>query len=102
MEEIFKIVQELEKHRDLPQFIFFSPIRHLSTLQVREEVKTFIKNNPEKKEIDFILDSVGGSADHAYKIIRTLRDSFEAVNIVVPFWAKSAATLLALGGSTIR
>lgn len=33
--------------------------------------------------------------------MRTLREHFHRVNIIVPFWAKSAATLCALGGSTI-
>ncbi len=34
-------------------------------------------------------------------MIRTLRENFDEVNIIIPFWAKSAATLLALGGSSI-
>lgn len=96
-----KLVQKIEQVRQLPQFIFINSIRHSSVIKVREEIITFLENNSEVKEIDFILESPGGSADHAYVIIRTLRENFEKVNIVVPFWAKSAATLLALGGSTI-
>lgn len=101
MEDLLKLIQKIEKIRGIPQFIFVDGIRHHSALKVRKEVCVFRKENPLIKEIDFILESPGGSADHAYIIIRTLRENFDKVNIVVPFWAKSAATLLALGGSTI-
>lgn len=48
-----------------------------------------------------IIQSPGGLADDAYRIIRTLRKNFETVNIIVPFWAKSASTLLSFGGTKI-
>ncbi|OGD63609.1 hypothetical protein A2160_01970 [Candidatus Beckwithbacteria bacterium RBG_13_42_9] len=101
MEQLFKVVKELEGIRGLPQFIFIAGIRHKSMLSVRQEIQKFTKKNPDKKEIDFILESPGGNADYAYVLIRTLREHFEKVNIIVAFWAKSAATLSALGGSTI-
>lgn len=102
MDKIFEIVRKLEEIRKKPQFIFIDSIYPIPTLKVREKVLLFIKENPKADEIDFILESSGGLADDAYRIIRTLRKNFKkGVNIVIPFWAKSAATLLALGGSTI-
>lgn len=98
---VLEIVSKLEEIRKLPQFIFIDNISPYSTHEVRMEVLHFVKVNPGEKEIDFILESPGGSADDAYRIIRTLRNHFEKVNIIIPFWAKSAATLLTLGGSTI-
>lgn len=95
------LVEELGKLRKLPQLVFFSPIYPEFWEKLRGEISKYKKETPEVKEIDFILDSAGGSADDAYRIIRTLRNNFEKVNVVVPLWAKSAATLLSLGASEI-
>lgn len=102
MEKLIEIIAELEQLRDgVPQLLFNAPIVPRSMIATREDVLKFKKKNKEVREIDFILNSPGGSADDAYRIIRMLRNNFETVNIIVPFWAKSAATLLALGGSKI-
>lgn len=77
----------------------FDEISGESYLKITELVKTVEK--PEEKEIDVIIHSSGGLADYAYRIIKRLRITFKAVNIIVPLWAKSAATLLSLGGSQI-
>lgn len=52
-------------------------------------------------EIDVILHSVGGSPDDAYRLIRSFREHYKIVNVIIPFWAKSAATLFALGATRI-
>jgi hypothetical protein len=51
--------------------------------------------------LDLWLDSPGGDAHAAYKLAIYLREKFETVHVVVPEYAKSAATLLALVGSEI-
>jgi len=85
----------------VPQFLFCDSVSPLSTFKVREKILQYKKQGKNCKEIDVIVNSPGGLADDAYKIIRTLRHNFTTVNIIVPFWAKSAATLLSLGGSRI-
>ncbi|GEP95534.1 SDH family Clp fold serine proteinase [Chitinophaga cymbidii] len=102
MEQIKKMVSLLSRVRGgIPQLIFYCPIHPGSFLQVRKAVIDLKKKSPEVEEIDVIVHSPGGMPDDAYRIIRTLRSNFKVVNIVVPFWAKSAATLMALGGSII-
>lgn len=61
----------------------------------------FRKLDKETQEIDVIINSGGGSPEEAYRSIRTFRNNFETVNVIIPYWAKSAATLFALGGSQI-
>lgn len=51
--------------------------------------------------LDVLLDSSGGSADAAYQFITFLRRRCKTLRIFVPDWAKSAATLLALGADEI-
>lgn len=102
MENIREILLKLCKIRNgIPQLVFIHQIYPVSYFELRSCIIKFKKENPDCKEIDFILQSMGGYADDAYRIIRTLRKSFETVNVIIPQWAKSAATLLSLGGSVI-
>ena len=102
MEIIKPIIQELGKIRvGIPQYFFCNEIDGNGYVKVRKDTLEYKLKNPSSTEIDFILNSPGGSPDHAYRIIRTLRHHFETVNVIVPFWAKSAATLLSLGASKI-
>lgn len=101
LDSVKDLVLLLEKERNIPQFLYIGPIAHRQVSVVRKSVLAFKKQNKGIDEIDLILQSPGGIPDDAYRIIRTFRKSFKDVNIIIPFWAKSAATLLALGGSTI-
>jgi len=101
MELLFKLIEELSVLRQIPQLLYYDAIYPNAWIALREEILAFKRKSPDTKEIDFVLNSPGGSPDDAYRVIRTLRENFEKVNIVIPFWAKSGATLLSLGGSTI-
>lgn len=102
MQAIIKIVKDLSRIRKgIPQLIFYSAIHPGSFLEVRKQVMEYKKKSPGTDEMDVVVQSGGGMPDDAYRIIRTLRNNFKTVNIIVPFWAKSAATLMALGGSKI-
>jgi len=100
-DDALSIVRELGKVRKITQYLFASDIDAASSISLRKNILEFKRKNPQVNEIDFILESNGGQAPFSYRIIRTLRKNFEKVNIVVAFWAKSAATLLAFGGTTI-
>ncbi|MEZ4993533.1 MAG: hypothetical protein R2824_24130 [Saprospiraceae bacterium] len=104
LQELHSLICELgELRKGIPQFLFKDQIFRAQLVEFREKILNFRKasSNHEVEEIDFILQSPGGEPDKAFKIIRTLRNNFKVVNIIVPYWAKSAATLLALGGNTI-
>ena len=98
MNELLKYVEELGEIRKIPQFLYCNDTIFPCWVQLKDQIVLFKSSSPDIKEIDFILNSSGGTADDAYRIIRTLKQNFETVNIVIPFWAKSAATLLSLGG----
>ena len=101
MDEIINHIKKLAKVRNKPQFLFIDAINPETVIQVREKIQKLKQTNQQIEDIDFIINSPGGGADDAYRIIRTLRKSFKNVDIIVPFWAKSAATLLCIGGSQI-
>ncbi len=96
--EILKELTALEKLRgDVPTYIYFGMIGGSNLVKTRK----YLMQAPEKPEIDIILHSGGGSASDAYRLIRTFRDKYKIVNIIVPFWAKSAATLFAFGANRL-
>jgi len=61
----------------------------------------YCTDDAKQPRVDLWLDSPGGDAHAAYKLALYLRSRFEHVHVVIPDYAKSAATLLALVGESI-
>lgn len=68
--------------------------------KIMEEVKK-ITSKQEDTIIDIILSSGGGNIYAAYKIVKILRDKCSELNIAIPLYAKSAATLISLAANKI-
>jgi ClpP class serine protease len=51
--------------------------------------------------LDLILETPGGSAEVAEDIVRILREKYSDMAVIVPGWAKSAGTILAMAGDEI-
>ena len=52
-------------------------------------------------KIDLIIETPGGSGEVAEDIVRLLRDKYDEVGIIIPGWAKSAGTIIAMSGDEI-
>ena len=52
-------------------------------------------------KITLLLESPGGSPDHAYRLLNILRRHCKELEVVVVGWSKSAATFLCLGADKI-
>lgn len=75
---------------------------HLGRLvPVRRAIEDMIKEPRESVEVDVWLESPGGDAHMAYKLALMLGAAAGKVRVVVPDYAKSAATLLTLAGHEI-
>jgi hypothetical protein len=57
--------------------------------------------NLNKKKIDIILETPGGSGEIAEDIVRLLHDKYEEVGIIIPGYAKSAGTIIAMAADEI-
>jgi hypothetical protein len=68
---------------------------------LRRQIEDEIKEPRESVEIDVWLESPGGDAHVAYKLALMLRAAAAKIRVVVPDYAKSAATLLAVAGDEI-
>jgi len=53
------------------------------------------------ERIDLLLETPGGSGEVAEDIVRKLHDQYKEVGIIVPGWAKSAGTIVAMAGDEI-
>jgi len=60
-----------------------------------------ILRESDKKQIDFYIETPGGSGEAAEEIAKFLRKKFDEVNFIIAGEAKSAGTILALSGDNI-
>lgn len=58
-------------------------------------------SNLHGKKIDVILETPGGSGEVAEDIVHLLHGKYDEVGIIVPGWAKSAGTIMAMAGDEI-
>jgi hypothetical protein len=68
---------------------------------VRKALWVARKEMPENTPVALLLDSSGGYSQSAYQMATLIRRHCGEFTVIVPRYAKSAATLLALGASTI-
>ena len=53
------------------------------------------------EKLDVVLESGGGSIDSAYKVLKLLKMYADKITVIVPFYAKSAASLIAIGADEL-
>ncbi|HAT1879423.1 TPA: Clp protease ClpP [Legionella pneumophila subsp. pneumophila] len=58
-------------------------------------------HNLKGDKLDLIIETPGGSGEVSEDIVRLLRKRFEEVSIIVPGYAKSAGTIIAMSGDEI-
>ena len=68
---------------------------------VRRQIEDLVQLPRKRVTVDVWLESPGGNAHSAYKLALLLKHVAGHVRVVIPDYAKSAATLLALAGNEI-
>ncbi|MFH1509536.1 MAG: ATP-dependent Clp protease proteolytic subunit [Candidatus Nealsonbacteria bacterium] len=58
-------------------------------------------SNLKGKKIDLIIETPGGSGEVAEDIVKLLHNKYDEVGIIIPGWAKSAGTIIAMSGNEI-
>ncbi len=85
----------LERH-----FLFYKgDISKNNMLRVLREISTISIGSA--CELDLVIISPGGDAHAAFQLVKILRERCQKLRTIVPLYAKSAATLLALGSDEI-
>jgi hypothetical protein len=96
MEKLLKLLSKLQRE-GVPLYVLIDGISPQAWIKVEKALNAVT----EGEEIDVVIVSGGGTADESYKMIRAFRQKYKTVNVIVPFWAKSAATLFSFGASRI-
>lgn len=98
------LIREIEKDRPATLLCY---VGHLQAQVDRSDILGFVDllhNVPQGQPIDLLLHTPGGDVDAAEKLIGMVRkkvgDDGE-LRVIVPDFAKSAGTLMALGANTI-
>ena len=96
-ENIIKIVKKIVDHRGNPLLV-------LDLKYIDDDISFLVYDllaGKSFENLDVILQTPGGNIGAAFRIIKFLRSSAKNVNIIVPYFAKSAGTLICLGANKI-
>jgi len=101
-----KIYEKIEEKRGRPLISYFTSIRPNASSQMASDVisefaKQITELSKDTTEVDILIVSNGGDPTVAWRIVSMLRERFEKINVLIPYAAYSAATLLALGADEI-
>ena len=81
--------------------VWMDDIEAPALIRIRRDIEDAALPPPEQVEVDVWIESGGGDANTAYKLALILRSVASRIRVVVPDYAKSAATLLTLVGDEI-
>ena len=95
-----EFIKEIERIRESKLVVFYS----INPLELRDFENIFecVKTIGKQEKLDLYIVSHGGFANPAYKIARLFQNySEKRFSVLVPYYAKSAATILSLGADEI-
>ncbi|MHB8075180.1 SDH family Clp fold serine proteinase [Desulfosporosinus fructosivorans] len=98
-EERVNLIERLEQLRNSKVLVYFSYTPLDDTILV--PLYKQLKDIGHTKKIDLILHSYGGAVDTPYKVVTLIREFCEEFSVIVPFVAKSAASMLVLGADEV-
>lgn len=105
-EDRVSLYKELEEKRDRPLIVYITSFRENAPGQMASDVisefaRQVLSIPDEKKDVDLLIVSNGGDPTVAWRCITFLRERFESINVLLPYTAYSAATLMAMGADCI-
>jgi len=103
-----KLIKDLEKKRGNKVIVYFTGDRHPFGSRIAEDaVRPLYEHlmnldfDERGKVIDLFLYSRGGDVSVPWRIASMVREFCEEFNVLIPYKAQSAATLLSLGADNI-
>lgn len=93
------IIAEIEKLRNARLIVFFCVSSITGSVAYR--FNKIIRKVGDVENLDIFIESGGGNIDATAKIVKILRTYCKKLGVIIPFYAKSAASLLALHADEI-
>jgi len=94
------LILDIEALTGRPLVVFYSQLNQQIGHHDPDDIAEIIQA-VDGKSADIFVQTPGGSADACEKIISVLRKKFDDYRVIVPSWAKSAGTVIALSSSKI-
>ena len=99
VKEVRKLIKKIGEKRNSTVLVFFC-IGSIDSYKAYEMLN-IIRNEHNLEDLDLILESGGGQIDAAAKIAHLCKDFSKKFSVFVPYYAKSAATLIALNADEL-
>lgn len=98
-DERVSLIERLEQLRNSKILVYFSytPLDDAIIVPLYKQLKEI----GHTKKIDLVLHSYGGAVDTPYKVVMLIREFCEEFAVIVPFAAKSAASMIVLGADEV-
>lgn len=105
-EELLKLISQYNTLRKTYLLVYAAatekPIPDISLVQSDfYKIRDLLSSQKGRSKVDVYLETRGGSGETAEEIVRFLHQNFETVSFVVSGEAKSAGTIIVLGGNEI-
>jgi ClpP class serine protease len=94
------LISDIEAETGRPLIVYFSQLDQQITHTDPDDLSEIIQGIG-GRSADLLIQTPGGIVDATEKIISLLRKSFDDYRVIVPSWAKSAGTVVALSSSRI-
>lgn len=100
-ERVTPLLLELATLRGRPILCFYQDHGESIDEECLGHVREMVPLLNEQRQVSVLLESPGGDIDRAYRILNAIRRHVDDMEVLVPRWAKSAATFLCLGADKI-
>lgn len=99
------LIEQIEEQRGSRVLAYVTGDRNPAPAQIGDDavrpMYSHLREMGEAQKLDLFIYSRGGAIDVPWRIVTALRQTCEEWNILIPFRANSAATLVALGADRI-
>lgn len=94
------LIHDVEALTGRPLIVYYSELDQEIGHSDPDDIAEVIQAVP-GRSVDLFIQTPGGSVDACEKIISVLQKRFDDYRVIVPSWAKSAGTVIALSSSEI-
>lgn len=94
------LIEDIESETKRPLIVYFSQLDQQINHTDPDDISEIIQG-VEGKSVDLFIQTPGGLVDATEKIISLISHAFDDYRVIVPSWAKSAGTVIALSSDAI-
>ena len=103
-----ELIEKIEQKRQSKAIVYFTGDRHPFGARITEDAVRPLYDHllnlefdGDKKRLDLFLYSRGGDVSVPWRIVNMIREFCDEFNVLIPYRAQSAATLLSMGADNI-